>query len=141
MEFLGIDHVDLRVPSLALVEPFYEALLPRLGLTRKGYANVAYAGAKWDDGTAENHNAVEFYEEVRGRPARFMGIIEEEDAQPARGRLAFAVAPGTLVEWEGILREIGAHDIEPNHEPEYPAIFFADPGGTRLEVCARPPRP
>jgi len=29
------DHVDLRVRSLAEARPFYEALLPALGFTRK----------------------------------------------------------------------------------------------------------
>ena len=29
------DHIDLRVPDLAEVRPFYEVLLPALGFTRK----------------------------------------------------------------------------------------------------------
>lgn len=136
--FLGIDHIDLRVPSLAAVEPFYRHLLPRLGLTRLGFATVTHGGEEWDDGTAESHNAVEFYEEgVVGKPARFLGIIEEHDAQPARGRIAFAVTAETLHEWERVLPQLGALDVYRNDNDDYPAIFFTDPTGTRLELCAR----
>lgn len=142
MAFLGIDHIDVRVPSLAAVEAFYAELLRELGLTRMSYANVAHGGAAWTDGTPENHNAVEFYEEnTGGRPPRFLGIIEEADAEPSRSRIAFAVAPETLGAWEALLARIGAVQIERNDEEWYPAVFFADPVGTRLEVCARrPPR-
>ena len=142
MEFLGFDHIDLRVPSLAAVEPFYGRLLPQLGLSRLGYANVTHGGDTWDEGTAEAHNAVEFYEEgVTGRPARFLGVIEEHDAQPARGRIAFAVDGGSLDEWERKLPELGALAVYRNDNDAYPAIFFSDPAGTRLELCARRPRP
>lgn len=142
MEFLGIDHLDLRVPSLAAVEPFYRRLLPRLGLTKLSFANVTQGGEAWDEGTAEAHNTIEFHEEgVTGRPARFLGIIEEHDAQPARGRIAFAVAGESLDEWERVLPELGALDVERNDNDAYPAIFFADPVGTRLELCARHARP
>ncbi len=139
--FLGFDHVDMRVASLAAVERFYDALLPRLGLTRKTYATVAYGGASWADATIESHNAVEYAEEdVAGRAALFFGVIEETDAPPARGRIAFAIAPDALEEWERTLREIGAREIERSGDEEYPALFFTDPAGTRLELCARPPR-
>jgi len=142
MPYLGIDHIDLRVPALGAVEAFYDALFERLGLTRKKYSLVETGGSSWRDATPENYNAVEWYEEnVSGRPALFFGVIEEEGAQPARGRIAFAVAPGSLDEWERVLPQIGARDVERNDQEWYPAIFFTDALGTRLEVCARPPRP
>jgi catechol 2,3-dioxygenase-like lactoylglutathione lyase family enzyme len=141
MAFLGIDHIDSRVPSIAAVESFYDAFMPRLGLTGKHYAVVAFGGAAWQEGTPENYNAVEYHEEdVGGRPALFFGVIEEEDAEPARGRIAFAVAAESLPQWERVLREIGAREVELSDEASYPAIFFTDPLGTRLEVCARLPR-
>ena len=74
---------------------------------------------------------------MTGRPARFFGIIEEIGAQPARGRVAFTVAEEALEEWERTLRDLGAREIERNDEASYPAIFFTDPIGTRLELCAR----
>ena len=35
MRLLGLDHADIRVPSLAAVEAFYDAVMPGLGLSRK----------------------------------------------------------------------------------------------------------
>jgi catechol 2,3-dioxygenase-like lactoylglutathione lyase family enzyme len=142
MAYLGIDHVDLRVPALGAVEAFYDALFRRLGLTRKKYSLVETGGASWRDATEENYNAVEWYEEnVQGRAPLFFGVIEEVGAQPARGRIAFAVTRDTLDEWERVLPAIGAREVERNPEEWYPAVFFTDPLGTRLEVCARLPRP
>lgn len=142
MAYLGIDHIDLRVPALGVVEAFYDAFLGRLGLTSKKYSLVETGGAAWEDATPERYNAVEWYEEnVSGRAALFFGVIEEEGAQPARGRIAFAVPRESLDTWERALREIGAREVERNDQEWYPAIFFTDPLGTRLEVCARLPRP
>lgn len=135
--FGGFDHIDLRVPVLGVVEAFYDAFLPRLGLTRKKYSWVEFGGSSWHNGTPERYNTVEYYEEhVEGRLPQFIGIIEEASAQPARGRIAFAVDGETLDEWEQFLLTIGAREIE-RGEPTYPAVFFTDPLGTRLEVCAR----
>jgi hypothetical protein len=137
MAFQGFDHIDLRVPVLGVVEAFYDAFLPRLGLTRKKYAWVEFGGSSWNDATPERYNTVEYYEEgVDGRLPHFIGIIEETSAQAARGRIAFAVDADTLDDWERFLSEIGAREIE-RGDPEYPALFFTDPLGTRLEVCAR----
>ncbi|HEX3466705.1 MAG TPA: hypothetical protein VHT05_01240 [Candidatus Elarobacter sp.] len=135
----SIDHVDLRVPVLGVVESFYDTLFARLGLTKKTYALVEFGGASWNQGSAENYNAVEYHEEgVSGRPALFFGVIEEVGAQPARGRIAFAVEKSTLDEWQRILPTLGAREIERSEDDEaYPAVFFTDPLGTRLEVCAR----
>ena len=141
MPYLGIDHIDLRVPALGAVEAFYDALFRRLGLTTKKYSRVETGGAAWEDATPADYNAVEWYEEdAIGRPTLFFGVIEEEGAQPARGRIAFAVTADSLDDWERALAEIGAREVERNREEWYPAIFFTDPLGTRLEVCARPPR-
>lgn len=140
MPFLGIDHVDLRVPVLGVVETFYDGLFARLGLTRKTYAQVEFGGASWKDGSPDAYNAVEYHEEgVSGRPPRFFGVIEEVSAQPSRGRIAFAVAGETLDDWEHALPALGAREIERSDDDGYPAVFFTDPLGTRLEVCARRP--
>ena len=139
--FGGFDHVDMRVPALGAVERFYDELARRLGLTGKRYCNVEFGGASWDEGTADSYNAVEYFEEdVSGRRALFFGVIEETGAQPARSRLAFTVERESLDEWANALPAIGARDVERESDESYPAIFFTDPLGTRLEVCARPPR-
>ncbi len=141
MAFLGVDHVDLRVPALGAVEAFYDALLSRLGLTRKQYSVVTFGGESWRSATNAHYNAVEWVEEVvTDRAPAFFGVIEEEGAQPSRARIAFAVPEDALDAWETELRAIGARDVERSDDPAYPAVFFADPLGTRLEVCARRPR-
>ena len=127
----------MRVSSLAAVEAFYERLAARLGLTRKTYSVVDENG-DWHPGSPERYNVVEFTEaDVHGRLAGFFGVIEEADAQPARSRIAFAVAEGELDEWQRALHEIGARDVERSEDDGYPAVFFCDPLGTRLEVVAR----
>ncbi len=143
MPYLGIDHIDLRVPALGAVESFYDKFLTRLGLTSKKYSIVTFGGESWNDTTAgDEYNAVEWYEEdVHGRPVGFFGVIEEGGAMPARGRIAFAVGRDSLDEWARVLPQIGAREIEPGESADYPALFFADPLGTRLELCARLPRP
>jgi catechol 2,3-dioxygenase-like lactoylglutathione lyase family enzyme len=142
MPFLGIDHVDLRVPALGAVEAFYDSFFARLGLTQKKYSVVTFGGESWNDATPGTYNAVEWYEEhVHGRAVPFFGVIEEEGAQPAHGRIAFAVAKDSLDEWARVLPDIGARNVERSDDDGYPAVFFTDPLGTRLEVCARPPRP
>lgn len=141
MPSTGFDHIDMRVPSLAAVEHFYDALAERLGLPTKRFAVVQFGGASWAKGTPENYNAVEYCsEEVPGQPRWFFGVIEEQSAQAARSRVAFAVAEDELDAWEEFVRRIGARDVE-RGDPEYPAVFFNDPVGTRLEVCARPVSP
>jgi len=141
MGLLGIDHIDMRVPVLGVVEKFYDALAERLGLTTKHYAKVEFGGSSWNDGTPEDYNAVEYYAEaVSGHPRLFFGVIEEVSAQPARSRVAFAVPEDELDDWARVLPEIGAREVE-RGDPDYPAVFFTDPLGTRLEVCARRPRP
>ena len=142
MTFLGIDHVDLRVPALGAVEAFYDKLFTRLGLTRKKYSVVTFGGESWNDGTPDNYNAVEWYEEhVHGRRVAFFGVIEEVGSVPAHGRIAFVVTKDSLDEWARVLPELGAREIERSDDESYPAVFFTDPLGTRLEVVARPPRP
>jgi catechol 2,3-dioxygenase-like lactoylglutathione lyase family enzyme len=139
-EFLGIDHVDVRVPSLAEVEAFYDRLMPALGLVRKGTAHVA-ADGEWHKVSPEHpRNAIEFYE-VRprdGSHARFIGFIEDVDMRPTRTRIAFRVAAREDVEaWEPRLREMGARFVECADDfATYPAVFFEDPCGTRLEILS-----
>jgi catechol 2,3-dioxygenase-like lactoylglutathione lyase family enzyme len=143
MPFLGIDHIDLRVPALGAVEGFYDKFLTRLGLTSKKYSVVTFGGESWNDATAgDDYNAVEWHEEdVHGRPVPFFGVIEEEGAAPAHGRIAFTVAKESLDEWARVLPELGAREVERSDDESYPAVFFTDPLGTRLEVCARRPAP
>jgi len=141
-KFLGFDHIDARVPSLIAVEPFYDAFFPLLGLTRKGQAHVDAAGDWHEPGPGKPANASEYYEiPEAGATSFFIGIIEDPSMQVVRTRIAFRVPHGELEGWVQRLRDLGARNIEPSADlQEYPAIFFEDPIGTRLEVCARQPR-
>jgi catechol 2,3-dioxygenase-like lactoylglutathione lyase family enzyme len=142
MPFLGLDHIDLRVPSLAAVEPFYDALLPRLGLTKKQHSFVDVHG-EWHDASDDDYNCAEWVEEhVDGRPAAFFGVIEDAGMTIAQTRVAFAAASRADVErWARELPGLGAREVELwDHEDRYVAVFFTDPLGTRLEIVARTPR-
>jgi catechol 2,3-dioxygenase-like lactoylglutathione lyase family enzyme len=141
MTFLGIDHVDLRVPSLGAVESFYGALFPRLGLTKIKYAYVDPHG-DWHDPQDGRYNTVEWYEDVADRPPAFVGIIEDADMAIVRTRVAFALPSRAEVErWaREELPALGAREIELMDIGRYVAVFFTDPVGTRLELVARAPR-
>lgn len=140
--FAGYDHVDCRVPSLAAVEPFYDALMPELGLPRKRYSYVDDAG-EWHEASAEHtYNTIEFFEEPQSdRAAFFIGFIERRDHVPGLTRIAFRVDLARMMELEAFLKRIGAPNVERSPDLDaYPAIFFEDPCGTKLELVARTPR-
>jgi len=140
--FLGFDHIDARVPSLAAVEAFYDRLLPALGLSRTKYSHIDSKGDWYDVDEAHPANAKEYYALPEpGETALFMGIIEDSSMQTTRTRIAFRVATvDELVDWEARVRSWGARTVERSANVEsYPALFFADPVGTRLELCARVP--
>jgi hypothetical protein len=84
-----------------------------------------------------SYNAVEYYEEKQsGRPASFIGFIEDTKMQPSLTRIAFRVTvPLALKEWIARLEQMGARNIELSEPMEkYSAIFFEDPAGTKLEL-------
>ncbi len=139
-DFGGFDHIDTRVRSLAAVESFYDALMPALGLGEKRYAFVDAAG-DWHDGTAQGHNAVEYYEAARDAAVRhFIGFIEDPQHVAGKTRIAFRVPRDRFDALEKLVAAHGAHDVERSEDmAQYPAIFFADPAGTPLEFVARRP--
>jgi hypothetical protein len=51
-----------------------------------------------------------------------------------------ATHPRNVAECRTLVRNAGGRVIEWSIEPTYPALFFEDPAGTRLEICARRPR-
>lgn len=113
-----IDHIDTRVPSLAKVEPFYDKLMPLLGFPSKKLSYVDENG-EWgpprDGGT---YNTAEYFTPGTADEASFfIGFIERADTAPSFTRIAFRVEDVT-----------------------YPAIFFEDPDGTKLEIVSRRPR-
>jgi catechol 2,3-dioxygenase-like lactoylglutathione lyase family enzyme len=140
-QFLGFDHVDTRVTSLAMVEAFYDRLMPLLGLTRKRTAFVDSDG-EWFDADGEGgYNAAEYYTpSISGVVPFFIGFIERPDHVPTLTRIALRVK--NLSGWRETLAEIGSRNVETSADMDaYPAIFFEDPAGTKLELVARQPHP
>ncbi|HZZ00962.1 MAG TPA: hypothetical protein VFE36_15485 [Candidatus Baltobacteraceae bacterium] len=139
--FEGFDHIDCRVRSLAAVESFYDALMPELGLPQKRFSYVDGDG-EWHEISAERgYNTVEYFElQQPGRAPFFFGLIERADHEPGLTRTAFRVEPARMLELEGLLVSMGARNVERSADLEaYPAIFFEDPAGTKLELVARQP--
>jgi len=117
------DHIDLRVPRLAEVTPFYETLLPALGFTR----DVRVEG--WL-----------MFEAGDGEITEFFGITESPDHVANENRIAFwAESPEAVDALAEVARQAGAQNMEGPmpYEPGYYAVFFEDPCGNRLEVCHR----
>lgn len=119
-----LDHIDLRVPRLSDVEPFYTQLLSALGfiqdLTISDWLQYYLAG----EGATE-----------------FFGVTESPEHRPNENRISFwAVNKEEVDSFAKLLHEIGAQNIEgPAFEygPSYYAVFFEDPCGNRLEICYR----
>ena len=138
--FHGFDHIDVRVKSLPAVESFYDALLAEIGLPRKRRSHVDADGEWQEADDVRPYNVAEYYEEpAPGKVAFFIGIIEDQAMEPTKTRIAFRLqSRGALDRMKVRLHELGARRIEPSEDMEaYPAIFFEDAVGTKLEVCAR----
>ncbi len=140
-QFLGFDHVDTRVKSLNAVEAFYDRLMSELGLPRKRLSHVDRLGEWHSPSDDRPYNTAEYFEEASApEVARFIGFVEDTKMVPTLTRIAFRVqAPLDAGHWQSFLSSIGAANIEPSASDDYPAIFFEDPGGTKLEICARKP--
>jgi len=138
--FRGFDHLDTRVRSLAAVRAFYDGLMTRLGLSEHRF--VLVDGDEWtyvDE--SQPHNAVEYVEEdAPAGQARFFGVIESVTHAAGETRIAFTIAaPADFAEIERFLVSIGARNVQRSEDENvYPAIFFEDPLGNRLELLARP---
>ena len=121
-------HIDLRVASIAAALPFYEALLPELGFTRR------FHGPVWKAWAAEL--------ELPG--AAYLAITESPSHRPGESRIAFWTGSAAEVDrLAAVASEAGARDVSgPKpmpYSPGYYAVFFADPSGNLLEIYHRPP--
>jgi catechol 2,3-dioxygenase-like lactoylglutathione lyase family enzyme len=138
----GLDHADIRVPSIAAIEAFYDAVLPALGLSRKTESHVDSEGEWWPVDPARPRNVIEYHTPIEaGAPGWFVGFIEDPGMIATATRIAFAAdGEAGLQALETLVRGAGGRVVEWSSDENYPALFFEDPGGTRLEICARRPR-
>jgi len=119
-----LDHIDLRVRSLAEVRSFYQTLLPALGFDR----NAKIEG--WIQYERSSDTAV----------AEFFGVTESAHHIANECRIAFwASGIAEVDRLAEIVRRSGACHIEgPAYEaPGYYAVFFEDASGNRFEICHR----
>ncbi len=119
------DHIDLRVPQLVDAAPFYDALLPALGFTRK----VEVEG--WLQ-----------YEAGDEETGAFFGVTESSHFEPNENRIAFwAESEADVSRLADVALTAGATRMEGPmlYEPGYHVVFFEDPFGNRFEICHRQP--
>ncbi len=83
MKLLGLDHADIRVPSIADVEAFYDAFFPALGLSRKTESHVGADGEWYDVDAERSRNTVEYHTPiVAGSPGWFVGSSKTREWRP-----------------------------------------------------------
>jgi predicted enzyme related to lactoylglutathione lyase len=119
-----LDHIDLRVRSLAEVRSFYQTLLPALGFDR----DAKIEG--WIQYERSSDTAV----------AEFFGVTESAYHVANECRIAFwASSVAEVDRLAEVVRRSGACNIEgPACEaPGYYAVFFEDASGNRFEICHR----
>jgi catechol 2,3-dioxygenase-like lactoylglutathione lyase family enzyme len=123
-----LDHVDLRVSSLARVRPLYDAL----------FAALRYTKVNADETSAGYHRSAET-EDVDP----FVWVVEEASHKPNGTRVAFAASSRAEVDrLAAVAKAAGARAFEAPHvcteyTPTYYAAFFEDPDGNKLEICHR----
>jgi catechol 2,3-dioxygenase-like lactoylglutathione lyase family enzyme len=124
-----IDHVDMRVQSLAKTRPLYDALLPAMG----------HSKLNADDESVGYHQPGETGAEP------FIWLVEDGSHQPGLVRIAFAAQSRADVDrLAEIARAAGARAFEApqlitGYGPYYYAAFFEDAEGNKLEICCRKP--
>jgi catechol 2,3-dioxygenase-like lactoylglutathione lyase family enzyme len=119
-------HVDLRVSSMDEALPFYEELLPALGLTQR------YHGPEWKVFAAEDELPATAY----------FALVESPEHVPNESRIAFWAADRSEVDRiASVVEHAGGRDLsgpkEMPYGPDYYAVYFADPCGNRFEVYHR----
>jgi catechol 2,3-dioxygenase-like lactoylglutathione lyase family enzyme len=129
MERMIFDHVDLRVRNIAEAEPFYDSVMPAVGLSHKR--------------TVGDH--ILYYRKLGKVPAECIVLFEDPAHVPTGTALAFYAASYEEVDRmaEKIVtakaRDVQGPTLCPEYSETYYAVFFRDPSGNRLEVVCRRP--
>ncbi|MBV9566844.1 MAG: VOC family protein [Hyphomicrobiales bacterium] len=127
IEINGVAHIILKVSEWAKCRPFYEALLPFLGLKRvfAGKENIYYIGGRTAVGVGPCD------EEYAARRFAQGGVGLHHICFRARSRQ-------DIDRLHLFLQKLEARIIRPPQEgpwaPGYYSILFEDPAGIRLEI-------
>jgi len=121
-----LNHVDLRVPRMADILPFYEKLLPALGFTR------TYHSAQWKVFAAEGQLP----------SAAYFAITEDSAHVPNANLIGFWAADHAEVDRIAqVVREAGGTINDGPRQfpisPSYYAVYFEDPCGNKYELVHR----
>jgi catechol 2,3-dioxygenase-like lactoylglutathione lyase family enzyme len=122
-----IDHVDLRVTSVADARPFYDVFLKHFGFR----------------GRPQPNGDVVYYRFAERRVQEAIALIEAARHVPNEARLAFHATTTEDVDRIAAAalgagaRAYEAPDWCPEIAERYYAAFFEDPSGNRLEVVSR----
>ncbi|MDB5887842.1 MAG: hypothetical protein JWM03_714 [Rhodocyclales bacterium] len=132
-EIIGIDHIYIAVTDLSRSEAFYDTLMTTLGFRKNSFVL-----------NGDMH--IQYFNRHFGyvlRPAKSATVREpsSDACAPGMHHLCLRVDTiGDLAACAAALREAGIAATEPKHHPEYApdywAIFFSDPDGTRLEITS-----
>ncbi|MBV8600062.1 MAG: VOC family protein [Candidatus Eremiobacteraeota bacterium] len=123
------DHLDLRVRNLHEASPFYDRLMPVVGLNHRRAIG----------------DHVLYYRKLAKVPAEVVVLFEDPAHEPTQSVVAFYAESYEEVDAAAaILAGAGAQAIEgpmlcPEYSETYYAVFFRDPSGNRLEVVCRRP--
>lgn len=127
MSLNRFSHIDLRVPDLAAVLPFYEKLMPAIGFGRR------HGDGQWEIFAGEGSHP----------SLPYVAITQEKDHRPNATRIAFWAGSREEVDRAAAaIRSSGCRNVQgprpcPEYSPTYYAVYFEDPCGNRLEVCFR----
>jgi len=124
-----LDHVSIAVSDLGAAEPFYDAIMAALGVSKVGRSDN---GLGYGDRCDADH------------PQRtYLSVKLGEAAMPVFSRHWCFKAPNTAAVdwfWQAGIANGGIDDGPPGlrtcYHPSYYAAFLIDPSGNRLEaVC------
>jgi catechol 2,3-dioxygenase-like lactoylglutathione lyase family enzyme len=132
-----LDHVTLPCRDLAVAEAFYVGVLGARVMLRIDAAFLRKMGRPESEWQRGNHLSLVF-----GAGAR-VDLFHADEGQPPHEsdhpHYAFAVPAWQLLRWKAHLEAAGVHGFGPTRlgPPGQASLYFNDPFGNHLELCAQ----